>query len=111
LATAETAIADPGSAFAGVPADKYELKAVDLQPDWDVCQALGLNLATRVWTFKPGQAWHTVPKSYRPPRGDLGRIERDLCRICRMPGFERTFHPLAALELSAAIAGREPAQL
>jgi len=84
------AIADPGSAFDGPAADRYVLKAAELRPDWDLCQSLGLNLHTRVWTFEPGQAWHTVPASYRPPRYDLGRIERDLCLICRVPGFERT---------------------
>jgi hypothetical protein len=90
LGTAETATANPASTLAGPPADRYELRTVDLRPEWDLCQALGLNVRTRVWTFQSGQAWHTVPESYRPPRYDLGRLERDLCLICRVPGFERT---------------------
>jgi hypothetical protein len=50
--------------------------------------------------------------------GRMERIDRELLQPMgakrgpvRALVDERTFHPLAALELSAAIAGREPAQL
>jgi hypothetical protein len=49
LRTAEIAAPDAGSVFSGPPADRYALKAVDLQPDWDLCQTLGLNMHTRAW--------------------------------------------------------------
>lgn len=50
--------------------------------------------------------------------GRMERIDRELLQPMgakrgpvRAVVDERTFHPLAALELSAAIASREPAQL